>query len=348
MKPFLFIHPLKSILKHLMLKSWYDKRTRKACHITIIIVISIWLLGYLLSPSLTAYRLLKREKHKNPIVNPIKLDDSVLLEQLRRLGSFSYMPNQGNMGDMLISSATMDWFDQNHLNWKRVEKGDRIETLVYGGGGIWTELWFGSISHVTELMKSARKVLILPSSFDKVPQFITMLDERFIVFCREIKSYSYLLKQNTSAKIFLDHDMALRLTQKIFQKNLSSPHSLLEQVRKLDKALELVAGKKNVSLFRLDKEAKYHFTTDLDLSSFLWGFSYSSREWIDFVAQKMLRIVSVFQEIHTDRLHVGIAAALMGVRVFLYDNSYGKISGVFRQSLYHIKNVELIRSSSSE
>ena len=49
----------------------------------------------------------------------ILLDDSQLLSELKKLGKFSYMPNSGNIGDMLIASATMKWFDENGLKWHR-------------------------------------------------------------------------------------------------------------------------------------------------------------------------------------------------------------------------------------
>jgi exopolysaccharide biosynthesis predicted pyruvyltransferase EpsI len=39
-------------------------------------------------------------------------------------------------------------------------------------------------------------------------------------------------------------------------------------------------------------------------------------------------------EIHTDRLHVGITGALLQKRVYLYDNSYGKVKGVYQHSLH--------------
>ena len=47
----------------------------------------------------------------------------------------------------------------------------------------------------------------------------------------------------------------------------------------------------------------------------------------------MLMAVDCADAIITDRLHVGIAAALMGKEVFLLDNTYGKLSGVYNHSL---------------
>jgi exopolysaccharide biosynthesis predicted pyruvyltransferase EpsI len=44
----------------------------------------------------------------------------------------------------------------------------------------------------------------------------------------------------------------------------------------------------------------------------------------------------------TDRLHVGIGSMLLGKEVFLIDNSYGKISEVYRHSMQSIARVHFI------
>lgn len=273
-------------------------------------------------------------------LKPILLDDTQLLSELKKLGKFSYMPNSGNMGDMLIASATMKWFDENDLKWDRTKPKEFPENFVYGGGGAWLHEWIGYMEPIMDKMRKAKKVVILPSSFDNVPELVQILDERFVVFCREKKSYDYLLSQKTKATILLDHDMAFRGNMKV-RKKLKSPSGKWKKLyRNLMK--ELVQFGKEVRFFRKDSESFGHYDTDLDLSEYFGHFTnYEPRKVIDFAANTMLKSVSLFDSVSTDRLHVAISAALTGVNVLLYDNSYGKCSGVYHQTLHLLPNVQL-------
>ena len=68
-------------------------------------------------------------------LHQINVDDTQLLNCLRELGEFSYMPNSGNIGDMLIASATLKWFDTKGLKYKRATENEMPDIFVYGGGG---------------------------------------------------------------------------------------------------------------------------------------------------------------------------------------------------------------------
>jgi exopolysaccharide biosynthesis predicted pyruvyltransferase EpsI len=50
-------------------------------------------------------------------------------------------------------------------------------------------------------------------------------------------------------------------------------------------------------------------------------------------AREFLAIADRYDEIRTNRLHVAIAGALLGKRVLLHDNSYGKNRAVWEHSL---------------
>lgn len=277
-------------------------------------------------------------KHKivhNPI-RQINIDDTQLLSVLSDLGTFSYMPNSGNMGDMLIASATMNWFEENKLKYVRILRNEYPNIFVYGGGGAWIRNYIKDMRHIMDIMQRAEKVVILPSSFNNVPEFIKILDERFVIFCRDKKSYDYLISKNTKAKILLDHDMALRMN-----KIPKAPKILRKYIKSIWKLwLKKQILPKEVRLFRTDSESLNNNKTDFDLSDALGWFSpYSSRKTIDFAARTMLKFVKHFDTIHTDRLHVAIAGILTRKKVFMYDNSYGKLSAVYENSLEQISDV---------
>ncbi len=267
------------------------------------------------------------------------VDDTQILNCLRELGQFTYMPNSGNVGDMLIASATMQWFDKNKLKYKRAKRNENPDVLVYGGGGAWTGDYIKYMGDVMSMMQRAKRVVILPSSFNNVPEFIKMLDKRFVVFCREQKSFDYLKSANTGATILLDHDMALRM-RKVPMRSPVISRTLGQKIKLLNKSVKNIS--RTANLFRTDAESLETHDTDFDLSDALgWFSAYTPRRVIDTVANVMLRAVNCFDVVRTDRLHVGIAAFLVGADVEFYDNSYGKISGVYNNSLIKLANVKL-------
>ena len=273
----------------------------------------------------------------------IPVDDSQLLGVLNNLGSFSYLVNTGNLGDSLIGSATMDWFDRNHFNWTRCSPHDTVENLVYQGNGVFIEKYSGGIKTVMECMKRAKRVIVLPSTYYNIPSLIEILDSRFTLFCREQPSYNYLMKQNTTAQILLDHDMAFRATKHLLTKRIIPPPDFKARVEKVEKRIQSLP--KDVRFFRKDCEKVGNRTTDMDLSGSLGGFLWNDcREKIDYGAQTLLKVMYQFDTVTTDRLHVGIAAALTGRKVFLYDNYYGKIAAVYHRTLYRLSNAQYIES----
>ncbi|MDR2337821.1 MAG: polysaccharide pyruvyl transferase family protein [Deltaproteobacteria bacterium] len=275
--------------------------------------------------------------------SPFNVDNTAILNKLRQLQPFTFIPDPGNCGDMLLSSATLNFFDANNLqykiyDWKYFSKNS--ENIVYGGGGIWipnyNSVW---IKEFLPIFQKAKNVVILPSSFNNCPELVSVLDSRFILFCREKKSYDYLIAQKTPATIILDHDMAFRATDQIISDHCEKINK--ETVDSLQKTFPLLFGKE-IKFMRTDSESTGNYTTDLDLSR-VFGSSRPTRAQAIFGANLMLVTVSCFNIIHTDRLHVAIASTLMGKTVYMHDNSYGKLSGVYQQSMSYRKNVHFIK-----
>ena len=260
------------------------------------------------------------------------LDDTQVLESVRSLPKgFTYIPNSGNMGDMLIAYATLMFFDNNHIKYTMYD-GSMADNVCYGGGGQWTADYKQHWLKWLDVFKQAKKIVILPSSFNNCPELIAMFDERFTVFCREKQSYDYLMAAKTKAKIILDHDMALRLDNRALKKFVKARS--WDDRQTISKVLNALPFTRHIVKFnRLDCESAGHYDTDLDLSAVRYGNSKASRRHIEFCAKLMLAVVDCADAVITDRLHVGIAAALMGKEVYLLDNTYGKLSNVYKHSL---------------
>lgn len=266
----------------------------------------------------------------------LNIDDGQLVDQLKKIGNFTYIPNPGNAGDMLIAAATMGFFEKHNLPYTMYKDGGDIDTVVYGGGGIWTADYKKDWLKHLEVLNQAKKIVILPSSFNNCPELIDALDERFVVFCREKRSYEYVKGANTRATVLLDHDMAFRMTTK----QLAKPYAIsTKTVDALDK-VDWQSIPKNAMFMRGDGESAGKYKTDLDVSELAGWYLLSAKpDWINFCAQLMLSVVNQADAVVTDRLHVAIAGLLTGKTVYMLDNTYGKLSAVYEHSMKQFKNV---------
>lgn len=266
----------------------------------------------------------------------VQLDDLQLINELKKIGKFTYIPNPGNAGDMLIAAATMGFFEKHKLPYKMYDTNTNIDTVVYGGGGIWTADYKKDwIKHLAVLTQ-AKKIVILPSSFNNCPELIDAMDERFVVFCREKRSYEYIKGANTRATVLLDHDMAFRMTTQQIRKPYKTSAKMLDALNKVDWG----QIPKNAMFMRADGESAGKYKTDLDVSELAGWYSLRAKPgWIDFCAQLMLSVVNQADAVVTDRLHVAIAGLLTGKTVYMLDNTYGKLSAVYEHSMKQFENV---------
>lgn len=266
--------------------------------------------------------------------NSLKPDKN-LVNELKSLGEFVYVPNPGNLGDMLIYSSTIQFFKKLKLKYSLYKAGDMPETVVYGGGGIWIDLYECSWLKFLDVFKNAKRIVILPSSFNNCAKLIEVLDERFVVFCRERQSFKYLTSQNTNAKILMAPDMALGLDVDRLPTRFNKTSAVLKYVPYVNN-LDVP----DVAYFtRQDMEKHYHCRSDLDVSGLGFGLESSSIDWADFCSVMMLQVINKANVIVTDRLHVAIAGYLLNKEVYLLDNTYGKLSAVYAYSLKQYKNM---------
>ena len=161
---------------------------------------------------------LNKQKLLNPLIN-----NECILSELHKIEPFTFIPNPGNCGDLLILQSTLDFFNDNNIKYKLWDGKKSLSNIVYGGGGIWIsnyqDVWGTTF---IPIFKQAKKVLILPSSFYKCEKLLEVLDERFIIFCREKNSYNYIKNHTTKCSVFLDHDMAFRLNSNVLKKKVAS------------------------------------------------------------------------------------------------------------------------------
>jgi exopolysaccharide biosynthesis predicted pyruvyltransferase EpsI len=158
------------------------------------------------------------------------------------------------------------------------------------------------------------------------------LSERVVLIAREKISYDYIKsKSNYPSNCLLSHDMAFYTKNINKYKNISCVGEC--NAFRCDDELNDDNG--HVEVPEDNKDISIDFQRPMFMKN--WNLS----DDINIQVEKNLSIatdnifsyLSKFQIVNTNRLHVGIAAALLGKEVNLYRGSYHKIVGVYDFSM---------------
>lgn len=284
------------------------------------------------------------------------MENQELVSLLQSLSPFYYWPNNGNLGDLLIAEATRQFFQRNNLDYLEFNPDappkEKSYHLVYGGGGRFTPHW-GGLERFTELLTSpaVRKCVILPHSISGVDTFVRAFDERHTIIARTEATRLYCREQNRAAHVEVADDMALQMdlsflpTSETAERTL--PQGLYENMLKNTRSATASipgTGRRVTFILRTDREKSSRYSSPLayDLS-LAWPNS-DCREnplngaWLRAFADAL----GICDWIVTDRLHVAVMAHLVGKTVLMLDNDYGKLSGVWHQTLFRCKDVHLL------
>jgi exopolysaccharide biosynthesis predicted pyruvyltransferase EpsI len=194
----------------------------------------------------------------------------------------------------------------------------------------------------------ANQVVILPSSFYNIPQLLEKFDERFIIFCRDKKSYHYLKKTKTKATVILGHDLTLQMNLGCYSTELLLRYQEEAYRKEYKDTLShllwnLPRNEYRGVFLRQDGESVAHswnsLQNDMDLPEFVYTDENVTRKFILYYTLLFLSCLDQQQEIVTDRLHVAIACVLMGKNVLMADNASGENFAVYEQSLKHVSNI---------
>jgi len=244
-----------------------------------------------------------------------------------------YIPNQGNAGDSLIGLATLQLFDELELDYEICKPTEVFEDqiILYGGGGSLIRKYQGSKKF---LLNNHQKndIIVLPHSFHDCDDLLANLSERVVLIAREKISYDYIKsKSNYPSNCLLSHDMAFYTKNINKYKNISCVGEC--NAFRFDDELNDDNG--HVEVPEDNKDISIDFQRPMFMKN--WNLS----DDINIQVEKNLSIatdnifsyLSKFQIVNTNRLHVGIAAALLGKKVNLYRGSYHKIAGVYDFSM---------------
>ncbi|MDR2338384.1 MAG: glycosyltransferase family 92 protein [Deltaproteobacteria bacterium] len=278
--------------------------------------------------------------------------NKLICSQLEKLSEFYFCPNKGNLSDVIIHQSEYQLLDSKKFNYQIFDVLNEAQptkafNLVYSGSGIFVKYWdYRRIIHIFN-NQHLKKAIILPSSFFDCDDLLNILDERFVVFCREKRSYDYCCAKNSKAKFYLTDDMAFGLQNKFlnYQGFTTQQAEISKRINSAlnSKAKVLGNGVRLIYSFRNDPE-RYFDTSDFesfDLSGLL-NSSCTDKSEVTSLAKLFIQAINTIDALVTDRLHIGIVGAILGKRVLLLDNAYGKVAGVYQQSMSELKNVKLL------
>ena len=275
---------------------------------------------------------------------------SALLSSLAPTTRIKYLPNRGNGGDALINAGFYDLADKIGLKYDVVglqadlQASDTV--VIAGGGALVPEYRFApTVRHLSDTVGT---LILLPQTVREQDELLTALGANVHLFTRERPSYEYCKRVATKANVAFDHDMAFHIDWDALKRRKGFSGFRLNPRNVANLAL-LVAlqGRakrtKRLRAFRVGAESavpgRGRYRSDV---SKLCAFGTATKAQSFFSASRMVQTVGKFEEIHTDRLHVAIAAGLLGKRTFLYDNSYYKCRAVHAASLRDYPNVVMV------
>lgn len=238
-----------------------------------------------------------------------------------------FLPNAGNWGDGLIRYGAKRFLHDYGIRHVEVNLGRGAGRymlapflarpskyfFIYSGGSAWGYHWHHAYDIVSLISGFTDKIVVLPSTYFYEPK-----KARGTLFRRD----QFESKGFCERSVFC-HDMALYL----LARGLTYDFGVTEPIP---------VG----YFYRRDKESSHRFESEgegvaqsVDLSAL--GNHMSNGD--DF-----LREIAAYGRIVTDRLHIGIGAAILGKEVRLYSGSDFKIGAIYRSSLTHLPNIEFL------
>ena len=229
-----------------------------------------------------------------------------------------YVANPGNAGDSLIAKGTLCVFRQLNLDFKICHINNQFfgDTIIYGGGGNLIDK-YNDLRNFLWRNHEHNKIIVLPHTISHCDYLLQTINQNIYLFAREKVSHEYIksnMKHTENA--FLSDDMAFfieDLDLHINNSHIGECNAFRLDEEKTD--IKIPADNKDISIDLIHKENTFN------------------ENHINISSNNLFSYLCKFKTINTNRLHVGIAGALLGRQVNLYPNSYYKNKAVFDFSI---------------
>lgn len=218
----------------------------------------------------------------------------------------TFICGHGNAGDAVITMATPGWIADLELE---------EDTTIFKGGGLGHH---ANLYRLLESLPRDQRLIVAPTSLDETAAGILAGFHNAHVHCRGEVSLGIARRHGLSCE--LAHDLAFRIDY--------SPWRDLP-------------AEGTLHCFRGDVESATNFRpADNDDISLMEHEAWTPENCAG-AAQRFISTIAGYRTIHTDRLHVGIVAGMLGRETHLYTGVDHKIPEVHAHSLAQLENVTL-------
>lgn len=276
----------------------------------------------------------------------------------------------GNAGDHLITTSSLNALRSFGLKVNLLRPGDDLEaavrgkTLAIGGGGNLVPNYTDVAELIGRVRHLCKRLIILPHTIKGHEPLLRTLPESTLIFCRERPSYDYV-RQTTPAQTFLCDDMVFYSDIDTYRQPNIEWRWLRDMVgaywvkgisrkKYLHAKLRLLQAKSGAGRAGAGPRVGHFFRTDCESAgkplpadncdvSVVFNYGDTSLQRIEESARDFVMFIDQFSEVHTDRLHVCIAAARLGKSVHFSAGSYHKCRSVYENSIDgHFDNVRWV------
>ena len=256
------------------------------------------------------------------ITDQLRADCAPLTQFLHSLGPFQFFVCGGNWGDALIRSGTLRYFRMTGLRFQLLQRPEECRSdlpAVLGGSGGFCRFWSESPRIAVELASVVKHLTVLPSTYERssVAPLVACLSSghRLVLSCREQASFRELNDSlGGRCRLLLAPDLAV-------WNELPTTVS------------DGLGEETTLWAFRQDAESLGFFryvSNNRDVSS---------EHTADGETHRFFQVLGDYQSLHTDRLHVALAGAMLGRRVHFYPNAYHKNESAYRTYFCRYPNV---------
>ena len=194
------------------------------------------------------------------------------------------------------------------------------------------------------LARNVKKCLLLPHTVRGHADVLARLDTRFTILCRDKPSYEYVKKHAPHVHTALARDMVFELDIEELKRSTKTWRHKLALLRDSHWRTKLFRWRRATLRIRPDSHGTLRiFRSDVesvdsertrrksDLMHFHGINRYSPAT--DQITLDVIKCINRAERVITDRLHVSLIAAMLGKKVCLLENSYGKVSDVWELAM---------------
>lgn len=225
----------------------------------------------------------------------------------------------GNYGDSFIWHGTIKLLEQLNIvvDYTELDSNLQNDVLLIDGGGNLVDYYSDVRSFLEKKKDLYKEIIILPHTIygETQRKLLNSFNNNVVIFCREMTSYAFAKKYAGRCQVYLWHDCA-------FYNDFSNL---------------MIKGRGILNAYRKDIES---IKDKIPEDNFDLSYNGYAKKPLDSFLNK----INKFEVVNTDRLHVGIVAALLGKKVNLFSNSYYKNKAVFDYSLARLPNVKFIET----